>query len=154
MKTEKEYTKAQANFRFATKYGWRADLAFICDDPSLTQQHFKDESDINKIVSKYHSVDELPVSKRRAIYGDFTGIPDDLNTILSTAEKAHSAVERARHQEERSENAEDERATIKPSEQHAEGEKKGEGEGQANQVDQLPPGTILYLVLLVPGDTI
>lgn len=46
------------------------------DSPSMTQQHFKDECDINNIVSTYQQTGVLP-QRTDALYGDFTGIPDN-----------------------------------------------------------------------------
>lgn len=42
-----------------------------CDDPSLTQQQFKEESDINTIVERFGLTGELPNNVRAPMYADF-----------------------------------------------------------------------------------
>lgn len=46
-------------------------------EPSLTQQHFEAECDINNIVKKYDRTGELShLNRRRGVYADFSDIPD------------------------------------------------------------------------------
>ncbi|QXP07938.1 MAG: internal scaffolding protein [Arizlama microvirus] len=52
-----------------------------CPEPTLTQQHFANEVDINTIVERYQKtgllVDPTKINEsRRAIYGDFTNSAD------------------------------------------------------------------------------
>lgn len=47
-----------------------------CEDPSLTQQQFAEESDINYIADKYGLTGELPQVLDMPKYGDFSGIFD------------------------------------------------------------------------------
>lgn len=47
-----------------------------CKDPSLTQQQFAEESDINFIADRYGLTGELPQVANPPMYGDFTGIFD------------------------------------------------------------------------------
>lgn len=47
-----------------------------CNDPSLAQQHMRDETDINEIVRRFGLTGELPEAVRRPTYGDFTGVFD------------------------------------------------------------------------------
>lgn len=48
-----------------------------CDDPSLAQQHMRDETDINNIVAQYGVTGQLPEAPVRVpTYGDFTGTND------------------------------------------------------------------------------
>lgn len=57
--------------------GERSPHALYCDDPSMTVQSFKDETDINNIVARAVSgSDILHVNTRVARYGDFSNIPD------------------------------------------------------------------------------
>jgi len=42
--------------------------------PSLTQQHLKDDADINVIMRRFGYTGALPVGAAGAVYGDFTGI--------------------------------------------------------------------------------
>lgn len=60
-----------------------------CEDPSLAQQHEKDECDINTIVRRFGISGELPSGIRMPQYGDFTGITDyhsALNAVRSSSE--------------------------------------------------------------------
>ncbi len=52
------------------------ETGFKCDEPSMAQQQFKEESDINEIVRKFGVTGELPSNIRAPQYGDFTGIFD------------------------------------------------------------------------------
>ena len=56
-----------------------------CEEPSLTQQHFKDETDINNILRQFNVTGLLPESPLSPRYGDFTGINDyhsALNAVI------------------------------------------------------------------------
>lgn len=60
-----------------------------CEDPSLAQQHEKDECDINTIVRRFGLTGELPSGVRMPQYGDFTGITDyhsALNAVRASAD--------------------------------------------------------------------
>nr|QJB19687.1 MAG: internal scaffolding protein [Microvirus sp.] len=51
----------------------------------LTQQQFKDECDINRIVSRIMKTGVMPGTDTQALYGDFSSVPDLLeaqNTII------------------------------------------------------------------------
>lgn len=48
----------------------------INDEPTMTQQHFKDECDINSIVERFGLTGELPSDIKAPVYGDFTGVTD------------------------------------------------------------------------------
>lgn len=61
-----------------------------CEDPSLAQQHMKEECDINTILEKYGITGQLPQTTITPQYGDFSGVSDyhtALNTINSTMEE-------------------------------------------------------------------
>ena len=63
--------------------------ALLCQDPSLAQQHMKDECDINVIIERFGVTGELPNSPVSPQYGDFSGITDyhsALNQINATME--------------------------------------------------------------------
>lgn len=47
-----------------------------CDDPSLTQQQFKEEADINTIVDRFLKTGVLPTPDRMPQYVDFEGVFD------------------------------------------------------------------------------
>lgn len=46
------------------------------DTVSMTQQHFKDECDVNTIVKRFQQTGVLP-NVDGALYGDFTSFPDN-----------------------------------------------------------------------------
>jgi phage internal scaffolding protein len=48
----------------------------VCQDPSLAQQHMKDECDINVIVERFGVTGKFPVSPIEPSYGDFSGVSD------------------------------------------------------------------------------
>ena len=47
-----------------------------CGDPSLAQQHMRDETDINVILDRFAVTGELPSSVRMPTYGDFEFVGD------------------------------------------------------------------------------
>lgn len=50
--------------------------------PSLTQQQYKDDCDINKILERYARTGELThMMKRDPAYGDFSKVPDYLDAM-------------------------------------------------------------------------
>lgn len=60
--------------------------ALDCEDPSLAQQHYKDECDINNILRQFNITGLLPQSPLSPRYGDFTGIVDyqsALNAVIA-----------------------------------------------------------------------
>ena len=64
-----------------TPYNYDRDAAtnesgLHCEDASLAQQHFKDETDINNILRQFNITGLLPESPLSPRYGDFTGISD------------------------------------------------------------------------------
>jgi phage internal scaffolding protein len=61
-----------------------------CEDPSLTQQHMRDECDINVIVERFGVTGRIPVTPFEPSYGDFSGVGDyhtALNKINATKEQ-------------------------------------------------------------------
>jgi phage internal scaffolding protein len=60
-----------------------------CKDPSLAQQHMKDECDINVIVERFGVTGELPSAPVSPQFGDFSGVSDyhsALNAIRASEE--------------------------------------------------------------------
>jgi len=47
-----------------------------CGEPSLAQQQWKDDSDINIMLERYKVTGHLPIGVRLPEYGDFTGVTD------------------------------------------------------------------------------
>ena len=61
-----------------------------CEDATLTQQHFKDECDINNILRQFNVTGLLPESPLSPRYGDFTGIGDyhtALNRVIAAEDE-------------------------------------------------------------------
>jgi len=57
-----------------------------CEDATRTQQHFKDETDINNILRQFNITGLLPTKSISPRYGDFTGIGDyhsALNSVIA-----------------------------------------------------------------------
>lgn len=72
--------------KFATHYENRKIQQLDCSvEPTITQQQFKDECDINNILKRYEKHGILPdLIKENPRYGDFSEVPtyqDALNTI-------------------------------------------------------------------------
>lgn len=60
--------------------------ALHCEDASLAQQQFKDETDINNILRQFNVTGLLPETPLSPRYGDFTGISDyqsALNAVIA-----------------------------------------------------------------------
>jgi phage internal scaffolding protein len=60
-----------------------------CEDKTLTQQHFKDECDINTIVDRFHITGETPQLTELPSFGNFEGIFDyqtAMNAIVQARE--------------------------------------------------------------------
>jgi phage internal scaffolding protein len=60
-----------------------------CKDPSLAQQHMKNECDINIIVERFGVTGQLPQTPLEPSYGDFSGVTDyhtALNAIRASDE--------------------------------------------------------------------
>jgi len=57
-----------------------------CEDASRTQQHFKDETNINNILRQFNVTGQLPTKALTPQYGDFTGVGDyhsALNAVIA-----------------------------------------------------------------------
>ena len=78
-----------------TPYNYDLDAAsnesgLHCEDATLTQQHFKDECDINNILRQFNITGLLPESALSPRYGDFTGISDyhsALNQVIAAEDE-------------------------------------------------------------------
>ncbi|QXP07954.1 MAG: internal scaffolding protein [Arizlama microvirus] len=64
--------------------------ALLCEDPSLAQQHARDECDINTIVRRFGLTGELPSNVRTPQYGDFLEA-SDYHTSLNAVRAADAA---------------------------------------------------------------
>lgn len=80
VRTMFNYDPDQASFLTA----WRS------DQPSMTQQQFKDECDINTIVRQFGLTGKLPAAIYAPTYGDFTGV-EDFQSSLHAIQRATDA---------------------------------------------------------------
>ena len=62
----------------------------LYDGIILTQQHFKDECDVNLIVSRFNKTGQMPITNRKMHFGDFSG-PLDYSTAMQVVLDAHDA---------------------------------------------------------------
>jgi phage internal scaffolding protein len=61
-----------------------------CEEPTLAQQHYKEESDINTILQKFSITGILPEAPLSPRYGDFSGISDyhtALNRVIAAQDE-------------------------------------------------------------------
>lgn len=78
-----------------TPYNYDTDAAsnesgLACEEPSLAQQHYKDECDINTILERFSITGLLPDSPLSPRYGDFSGIGDyhtALNRVIAAQDE-------------------------------------------------------------------
>lgn len=63
-----------------------------CEEPSLAQQQFKDECDINNILRQFNITGQLPDAYLSPRYGDFTGI-GDFKTALDRVNATYEEFE-------------------------------------------------------------
>jgi phage internal scaffolding protein len=78
-----------------TPYNYDTDAAsnesgLACEEPSLAQQHFKEECDINTILQKFNITGILPEAPLSPRYGDFSGIGDyhtALNRVIAAQDE-------------------------------------------------------------------
>lgn len=73
-----KYVKGDDVMEFRSHYDGKKTPVYLKCGPSLTQQHFKDECDINNIIRMYEKTGSLVdprlvQSGRQPIFGDFTG---------------------------------------------------------------------------------
>lgn len=66
--------------------------ALTCPEPTLTQQHFANECDINTIVKRFGLTGQLPENIRMPTYTDYEGI-FDFHTAMNAIAKANEAFD-------------------------------------------------------------
>lgn len=79
---------------FRTGYNYDVDQASLesgleCKDPSLAQQQFAEEADINTIVNRFGLTGELPTGVRAPTYADFDEAIDyhtAMNVVVAARE--------------------------------------------------------------------
>lgn len=76
----------------------RKNVIYCTEDEDRTKQSFKDECDMNRIVSRIHKTGFIPLeaqsSLRRQIYGDFTNTPASLEAAYEIVNRADAAFSR------------------------------------------------------------
>lgn len=65
---------------FYTRYNPPASPEVEFNEPSMTEQHFKDECDINNIVKSFQATGVLPQGNREPLFADFSEFPTDLQS--------------------------------------------------------------------------
>jgi len=66
------------------------ETGLLCKDPSLAQQHMKDECDINVIVERFGVTGQIPQTPIEPSYGDFSGVTD-YHTAMNKIKAADAA---------------------------------------------------------------
>lgn len=61
------------------------------NEPSMTQQQFKDEADINRIVNMFLKTGVLPETNLRGVFGDYINAPDSYHEALNYVIEADQA---------------------------------------------------------------
>lgn len=61
-----------------------------CKDPSLAQQQFKDEQDINVMLERFKVTGQMPQNVTLPSYGDFRGV-NDYRSAMEAVRKADNA---------------------------------------------------------------
>lgn len=65
---------------FYTRFNPPPKVGLEFTEPSMTEQHFKDECDINNIIKTYQQTGVLPSGDRQPLFGDFADFPQDLQS--------------------------------------------------------------------------
>lgn len=88
---------------FRTAYTKKCGKGLSFKLPSMTQQHFKDECDINTIISRYENTGSYyepgVVPTRKAAFDDFSAVPDFMdaqNFIIEAGERFNELSSRVR----------------------------------------------------------
>lgn len=68
-------------------------VAFESVNPTLAQQQFKDEADINRLVDRFLRTGEIPPVDGRAIYGNFLDIPLSYQDCLEAVCRAQEVFD-------------------------------------------------------------
>lgn len=74
--------------KFYTRYVTPPEVSLEFKKPSMTEQHFKDECDINNIVAQYQQTGVMPSGDRQPLFGDFANFPQDLQASQAFFDEA------------------------------------------------------------------
>lgn len=76
---------------FRTPYGPRLQVAISFDDPTLAQQNFRDQCDINNIIARWQKTGVVQhLNNFQAKYGDVSMAPTDYQEALNRVMHAES----------------------------------------------------------------
>lgn len=80
----------------------RERITYKDDLPSMTQQHFKEEADVNSILEKYRKTGMVThINQRQPKYGDFSNMQDlrqNLDLVMSANDQFLSLPSRVRRE--------------------------------------------------------
>ena len=68
------------------------ETGLVCPEPTMAQQQFRDEADINTIMERFGRTGELVAPVRMPQYGDFTGV-SDYQTALNAVIEAQASFD-------------------------------------------------------------
>lgn len=73
----------------------RIKVSTINEEPSLTQQAFKEDTDVNIVLERYMKTGEIQLSKKQGFYGDVSEIPDltQATEIVAKAQQAFDSLD-------------------------------------------------------------
>lgn len=74
--------------KFYTVFSPCPDKGIEFTEPSMTEQHFKDECDINYIVNRFQETGVMPEGNRQPLFGDFASFPQDLSSSMALYDEA------------------------------------------------------------------
>lgn len=69
-----------------------AATGLTCPEPTLAQQHSKDEADINIIMERFGQGQQIPENFRAPQYGDFTEVTD-FHTAMASVRQAQESFD-------------------------------------------------------------
>lgn len=76
--------------KFFTKFNPPEKNGLEFTEPSMTEQHFKQECDVNYIVQQYQTTGVLPQGNREPLFGDFAEFPTDLQASMAMYDEAQT----------------------------------------------------------------
>lgn len=64
-----------------------------CKDPSLTQQQFSEDADINVMLERFKVTGQMPQGVHMPSYGDFTGVTDYRTAVDAVMRASNSFMD-------------------------------------------------------------
>lgn len=84
--------RQKSNQKITVRKNGTIDIVSINNEPTLTQQQFKEQCDINNIIKNYTQTGELPLSHKVGQFLDVSNI-QDYHTSLQTVFEAQKAFD-------------------------------------------------------------